>query len=123
MIFYFPNISGKETLPNQQEIIEIDLDDDSDDAEDTTKAKPSKAADQRTAAGRAKIDSHVLDVYWQDRLVPDSHFNQLPFFPKLVKAETRANAGEFGVFLSHACRTFGVCCPLVLFSTFAICFI
>lgn len=65
-LFYFPFQNGSETKPN----FEIY----STEGEDITNADEPKP--------RGDISSeHMIQVYWQNRLVPESLLWQLPFFP------------------------------------------
>lgn len=72
MIFYYP-FSEKETKPTHRLLAEIDEDIEASSDEDHQFCENDE---------RMVDDSGVLSVFWQNRLVPNTMLQELPFFPK-----------------------------------------
>lgn len=72
VLFYYPTKAGNYTKPNTQTVI-VDLAVDGDD---------SSVRDGPEADKDENIKPDMIDIYWQDRLVPETKLTMLPFMPE-----------------------------------------
>ena len=85
VIFYYPHTIEGETRPSMEPYGKDDTDTES---VSTSGAGGASARIGGLDAGTAKLDrtfrEPVFSVIWGGRLVPETHVNSLPFFPKLM---------------------------------------
>lgn len=72
ILFYYPTKAGNPTVPDTKTVI-VNLVDD-DDA-----SNPDD--DAANKGNEAEPSDPMMSVYWQDRLVPETTLNSLPFLP------------------------------------------